>query len=523
MATGTFERQGNMLNERVNALFEGNIPETTTIDLKSRHASAESLRARVELSIGWKSTGESLIGALTPEKSIWCSTRDELDTKRAAQLNAQIANHDELTAVRQKWANSSTGLLAWEKPDFTFRKIENRWHCHERCRNCNGCGEVRCSCFLGRRQCTNCSSGKVTSYVQKGYSSVAVHTNCTWCYGAGTVACQTCWGRNWVGCNSCSTTGYFTVLYSAEITAKVHKAITCFESTETPFVSSVEAMPLAATTAQASVDFLDSSIKGSVVSFDYRLTLPYLRHTYVVGPKEFVIHGIGNGALVPHMPNILDDYIRPVTDQVLSETGDHEFILRSADGSHVTKTILTGVGSKDPVSAGEIANLFHNAVSMELVEGLIKSIDAAYHEYSRPAVKSLWIKATIALNVVALLALTTGLLGAIARAMKTNAPAETGHALLFIFAVGTLSLVWLIARQTSLGAMRQLVGQQVARAPSQGWLPVVSSVASLCFVYLLVQADIHWAAQRMQLAQSATTQPIQNAVFPLRQIAGSAR
>jgi hypothetical protein len=111
------------------------------------------------------------------------------------------------------------------------------------------------------------------------------------------------------------------------------------------------------------------------------------------------------------MPNILDDYIRPVTDQVLSETGDHEFILRSADGSHVTKTILTGVGSKDPVSAGEIANLFHNAVSMELVEGLIKSIDAAYHGYSRPAVKSLWIKATIALNVVALLVLTTGLLG----------------------------------------------------------------------------------------------------------------
>jgi hypothetical protein len=74
MATGTFERQSNMLNERVNALFKGNIPETTTIDLRSHHASAESLRARVELSIGWKSTGESLIGALTPDKSIWCST-----------------------------------------------------------------------------------------------------------------------------------------------------------------------------------------------------------------------------------------------------------------------------------------------------------------------------------------------------------------------------------------------------------------------------------------------------------------
>ncbi|MCK1407709.1 hypothetical protein [Bradyrhizobium sp. 76] len=522
MTTDTFERQSNMLDERIRALFEGNTPEGTAIELKSRHACAESLRARVNLSIGWKSNGASLVGAITPENSIWCSTRDELNTKLTAQLNAQIANQDELNAVRQNWANDSNGLLIWEKPDFIFRRIDNQWHCHERCENCNGCGEVRCNCFFGRRQCTNCTGGKVTVYVQKQYHSVAVQTNCTWCGGVGTVICQTCGGRSWVGCNSCSTTGYFTIVYSAEITANVQKAITCFESTEAPFVRSVESMPLATTAVQGCVDFLDSGIHGSDVSFDYRLTLPYLRHTYVVGPKEFVIHGVGSGALVPHMPNILDDYIRPVTDQVLNEANGHEYVLRSADGSSVTRTILWAIGAKDPVSAGDIATRFDNAISVELVDGLIKSINTAYHGHTLPAVKALWIKATVALNVVVLLALTTGLLGAIARAMKPDAPVEVWHFLLFVLPVVTLSVVWLIARQTSLNAMRRLVGQHIVRAPSQGWFPIASGVVSLCFAYLLFQADSRWTARHSQLAQSAP-QSLQAPASSLRPLTRSAR
>jgi hypothetical protein len=478
-------RLNGALNDRINALLYGNCIEPNNISLHSARSARISTAIHALVVLGWKTEWRRFEGCSNPESAVHCNDRSEVQNVARQELDAQIRSEVEARAVQQKWSNGSLGLLEWDKPSFTIRKFDHKWYCHERCQSCRGRGEVPCGCFLGKVTCTSCGGNGTITFVA-GVPARTHVRNCAGCYGSGQTTCWTCYGSSRVNCQGCAATGWFTLVNEGEITADISKTIDP-PPPEYGEGQHLLALPIETLVPQGDVKLMGSRASSGQVSFEYRVAVSYVVNTYRNQDREFEVHGIGRDLLVPKMPTFLDECIKPVADQLIL-ANNHDVVLRSANGCRVTKTMLLALGTKSNCKPTDFVARFENAVSLDLIERLLTALTLAYNSCGSFAVRRIWLKATIALNLGIAACVLLGVPEHLVRRANANVEAGGLQGLVLFTAAIVLALIWLTARHAALKAARSIVAENISRPPSQGVLPIALCAMTLCCAYFVSEA-----------------------------------
>lgn len=481
------------LDDRIMAAFDGNAAENAKIDVLQQTVTSEAARLRVELRLGWSYNSTVEIGQLAPPESIYYSNKSDLEACLRNDLDTLIKNPTESAALEREYENKFEGLIEFGRTQFTVRQIKQKSHCFDACRNCSGHGRISCNCLLGEEFCRYCSgkgtysTTEVVNYVTG--QQVTHQYNCTACYGKGRVACFSCNGAQYLNCRSCNAQGWFTTIYTAEITANLYKSITSIESDRAGFAKTLEALPVAKIAHQGMALQIGSKANNGSVVYDYRVVLPYIVHNYRVKADNFEVHGIGQDILVPNMPPFLDKVISPVATLVLNNRDNPDRALKAAEGCKVTNEILFAVGKQSTVDAGAIAATFHGTVSIDLVQRCAAALTTAYNTCGATVVWSIWIKCMIALNLVIGAFVALDGFRPLTKFLDVPDVIAIRYSVVVVAILTVFCVVWLCARHAALRAVRKISGARATRAPSQGWMPGALGLITAILALTLVQYD----------------------------------
>jgi hypothetical protein len=497
------------LNDRINAAFDGNTVEGASVQVRRQAATNEAANIRIELALGWSFNWTTETGSLVPTNSVHCSNQSDLEARLNDCLNATIKDPREARRLEAKYVNSFASLIEYEQPQFTFRQLEERWHYCHKCASCSGHGTVWCGCHLGRETCSLClGAGTLTTGENVNGQMVSVRRSCGFCFGSGDATCRRCSGLQYINCQNCGARGWFTTIYTAEITATIYKSITSIESKLEDFAKTLKALPIEQLAKQGAATQTTSNINNGSVIFDYHVILPYARHAYCVKESEFEVHGIGMDIIVPEMPPVLDDVIRPVTEKIYKEKGNPNRALKAAEGCRVTRELLSAIGNQAKVDAKTIAGSFHHAVSTETVQRIAMSLSAAYNSCGATVIWRIWVKSFIVLNLaIAVFVMSNGF-SSLAKFLNISDQLGTRYLTAFIGTLILLGAIKLMAGRAALKVVRNIVGPDVNRAPSQGLMPKVLGMATIVIALSLVQFDYQDGKSRPPSSGLRTNIPI---------------
>lgn len=476
------------LDHRIEQLMRGNVADDTTIERGEYRCGRVAGHITVDLALGWIRNPRSDVGAIHPSNSSYCKSYDDLDAISRKQLDGAIASQREADRLKAAWQPHGKILLDQDGTKKTVRDFEVSWYYHEACGACRGHGDTHCyHCTWGKAVCPSCAGSR--GQYHHGNSGT-VWQNCGGCYGSGKVPCYHCYSTTRIPCQTCSSTGFFTHMHEAQITAKIQAAYHLADADKDGILADVNAVTPRTLFAQSEMSPFDCVASPGHVVYRATSSLPYSCRTYSVAGLSFDVHTIGRDDLVPLMPPVLDHLLDGRVQAILNER-DPRRIIELTDGTALTKAILAAAVSRSAPAVSQVRAEFSNAVSEELLSTLDVAVRNAYNTAAGARGRMMWVRGTVLANMSSLALVKLGVLATVVRVMGAD-PYGAASVFAFLTLLGVMmSIVALIAHRTAMKSARSLAGSQADRSPRMGWIPKGSLIATcLCAAYVVTTNGI---------------------------------
>ncbi|WP_372399846.1 hypothetical protein ABMY26_33845 [Azospirillum sp. HJ39] len=498
----------------IRGLIDGNGAEARDLEVVSATRVDRVIGLRLEVGIRWTSERQDSTGARNPEGSNHCRDHAAMVARMEKECGARAVSPDASGALAEVIRKDPIGKLRTLADGFNVQALPLRYHYHDRCGKCGGdgqtkCGscyggEVPCSCGDGRSRCFRCfGSGQV----QEPYTWWNGHQHvrdsrmvtCGTCAGSGRwgvctlgcggsrqVTCMRCGGTDRLPCSPCGATGWFTRLFSTSLIGKPVRRCLLPQDAPQEFRSAVEKIAiteLPGLHADTGLVKIEPGL-GTVVA-EYDSTIPHVRAEMRAGHVDIEVDAVGKTGRVVEMPTFLDDLLSEVLLNVGRADQAPARAIAAAKMARLTRSLLEAVSTSGrPVDVGGVVRIHQGAVSDWAVAGAYDGLRAAYDLIGRSPVRRVWIVGGPLAAAWAAAVPHFGIGDAAVREATALLeigvlPPEAGPAAGALIAALPLIAAWRLAATTGRRAVRGVVGADARRAPSQGRLPWIVTLAAV--------------------------------------------
>lgn len=508
--------------ELLEGLVDGNGATARDFSVRSAKRVDRTAEVILILTYHWEISIRSIGDRVFPADAKFCSSPGE--AQGAAEATGALVSQGLQNKPRLEDRLSQGPVRELlEMPNRLDLGVAGSWYCHTFCIMCLGLGHSRCyyCSGTGAVQCTACrGSGKRVCYTCHGSlqarswsdDGTLILTSCNTCGGTGRAgscgccsygmsACSDCKGNGKNPCMSCSSTGYTTQVYELHTSADVvrHRLPADAPDEFNQALGAVSIRELAEN--QADVWLSDVWAQGNQVMARYCLRLPHVHVDAHCKSVPIVVHAVGRGRLIPHMPPFLDALLEPLFEMLTAKGAHPEQVIATCQESRVTERLLRAVAD-DGSHAQAVAREFSNAASVKVLAHVRSSIHRAFDRIGLRVARPIWWLGTPLAAAGACCAGLFDLPQRLVAALNAPGVVQWEHQLLAALALALLpaTVLTLIAQAAGKQATRLVVPGRVSRSPRQGFRPPLALVA--CMACMVISTSEGWA--RMRLAMGLT-------------------
>ena len=310
-------------------LMEGNVARGAEIRLQEADGGLYHFQAEVDATMKARVSESRIEGRIVKGREV--STRADA-SRTIVLLEKSLAGdanvHKSLLDLLRREELDGFGL--GKDKLFTLPETKTEFSMTEKCPECTGSGQRACVHCLGhgtiacsscqgqgRQTCPACRGGKTfTASDGATISCQTCHAHgfllCAECHGHGEMPCPKCAATKMEPCQSCSHTGWHSVIFEVVLEAFLHFTADLKKLPEVVSKAILKmGYPALVLEKEADVVFIGDAEVGKPLRALYDVTLPVVAARYTLSARELQVTMMGKNSRIIECDSFLDPEVKP--------------------------------------------------------------------------------------------------------------------------------------------------------------------------------------------------------------------